>query len=138
MDKNLINTKITIATKHLEALEAVSFTHEDLENDIDTYSKLYYLYQNVIERCLGLAVLLIKEKNLSIPDTARDAFNVLAKNKTINQQTANRLSGAYGFRNAIIHDYDNLNTEELTLEHDQNVSNLKQYLKEISEYVNST
>ena len=133
-NKDFLERKLQLAYKHLEALEATEVTPDSL-SFIDSYSKIYYLYQNLVERCLGLATYILKTENLSIPDTARDTFEKLAQADIISPESARQLRGAYGFRNAIIHDYDSFHSQELVENHPHNLVNLRNYLKQIATHI---
>ena len=132
--KDFIQRKIQLALKNLENLETIDITEQSMK-DVNVYSKVYYLYQNVIERCLGLATYLIKDNDFSLPGSARESFLTLSKMKVISESTAEKLSGAYGMRNAIIHDYDNFQVQLLIDNHLHNLENLRQFLKEVVSYV---
>lgn len=135
MDKEFLKRKLTLANRYFEELSKVEFDLYQMENEIDIYAKVLFLYQNVIERCLGLATYIIKDQKLPIPSTAKQAFMELSRAKILDTKTAKRLGGAYGFRNAIIHDYDQIKLAELVEEHSNNLDNLKTFLKAIAKYI---
>jgi len=135
VDKDYIKQKIALALKHLEKLEKTSFTKEQLANDMDIYPKVYFLYQNVIERCLGIASYICQTQNLPVATTARDTFVQLADKNIIDKDTARRLSGAYGFRNMLIHDYDEVNVDQIYADHEHNLMNTREFLKQVMVFI---
>jgi uncharacterized protein YutE (UPF0331/DUF86 family) len=78
VDIPFIKQKIKKTFRHLEELEKMSFSTDSLHSDVHVYARVFYLYQNIIERCLGIAVYLLKVKYFPIGDTARDSFAELA------------------------------------------------------------
>lgn len=137
VDKDYIKQKIALALKILEKLEKTEFTKEQLATDMEVYPKVYFLYQNVIERCLGIASYACQMLDLPIPTSARDTFMQLADKNIIDKDTARRLSGAYGFRNMIIHDYDEINVDRIYMEHKNNLMNIRDFLKQLLIFANA-
>ena len=135
MDKEFLNRKIDLALNYSIELKKLKFTKQDLKENIDIMAKLYYLYQNVIERCLRIAVYINKINNFKVNASAKETFIELANNNIILRDTAKSLGGAYGFRNALVHDYDTLDLEIIVKSHATNVINLQKYLQEVAKYV---
>ena len=134
IDTSLFQKKIELTSTLIKELENKHFTQEELEHDLDTYSTIYYLYQNIIERCLGLAVLTLQMEDKTLPDSAKETFSQLATKGIIQRDTSNKMGAAYGFRNLLIHEYDQIDPKKLYNDHPHNIQNLKQFLKEITQY----
>jgi uncharacterized protein YutE (UPF0331/DUF86 family) len=69
--------------------------------------------QRACEACIDLAMHIISEKNLGIPQSSKDAFELLVQNNIINPKMAFKLKAMVGFRNIAVHDYQTLNIEIL-------------------------
>lgn len=67
--------------------------------------------QRACEACIDLAMHIISEKGLGIPQSSREAFDILCNNGIIHDELAARLKGMVGFRNIAVHDYQQLNLE---------------------------
>jgi len=65
--------------------------------------------QRVCEAIIDLGMHVIAEKGLGIPQTSRDAFEILQDNKIITPEMSERLKAMIGFRNITIHNYQRLN-----------------------------
>jgi uncharacterized protein YutE (UPF0331/DUF86 family) len=61
--------------------------------------------QRACEAAIDLAMHLVAEKNLGIPQNSRDGFELLAQSQIISRALADRLKAMVGFRNIAIHDY---------------------------------
>ena len=61
--------------------------------------------EKIIEAVTDLSFLIIKKKDLKIPQDDIDAFNILLNNKIINSDLAEKLKEAKGMRNIIAHQY---------------------------------
>ncbi len=65
--------------------------------------------QRVCEAVIDLGMHVIAEKGLGIPQTSRDAFEILQDNRIITPEMCERLKAMIGFRNIAIHNYQRLN-----------------------------
>ncbi|OPX56417.1 Uncharacterized conserved protein YutE, UPF0331/DUF86 family [Oceanospirillum multiglobuliferum] len=61
--------------------------------------------QRACEAAIDMAEHLVKERQLGLPQSARDAFTLLAQNNLITPDTANIMKKMIGFRNIAVHDY---------------------------------
>ena len=66
---------------------------------------------NIIRACdttIDLANMLIRRRKLGIPSESRESFQILAREKLLDQDLANRLKRMVGFRNLAVHQYREL------------------------------
>lgn len=61
--------------------------------------------QRACEAAIDLAMHIVSENNLGIPQNSRDAFELLLQNHMISHDLAVKLKAMVGFRNIAIHDY---------------------------------
>lgn len=52
---------------------------------------------------------IVAEKNLGLPQSSRQAFELLYENNIIDKELAERLKAMVGFRNIAVHDYQSIN-----------------------------
>jgi len=71
---------------------------------------LHYLYL-LSDSCIVLAELVIKYKNLRIPQSYSEAFDILGENKILDPSFANKFAKIAGFRNFLAHDYEKIEAE---------------------------
>lgn len=88
--------------------EVYANSPDNLENYIKQDSIILNL-QRACEATIDLAMHIVAEKNLGLPQTSRQAFDLLYENNIIDQQTANRMKAMVGFRNIAVHDYQSVN-----------------------------
>ncbi|MFF3024401.1 DUF86 domain-containing protein [Gottfriedia sp. NPDC057948] len=67
--------------------------------------------QRACEACIDLAMHLVAIKKLGIPQSSRDAFDILVANTLLTQDLSNKLKAMVGFRNIAVHDYQSVNLE---------------------------
>ena len=67
--------------------------------------------QRACEASIDIANYLIKQKNLGIPQSARDSFELISKANIISIEVASKLKKMVGLRNIAVHDYQSLNID---------------------------
>lgn len=67
--------------------------------------------QRACEQAIDLANHLIKLLKLGLPNDARESFSILSKAKIIDENLSNQLAKMIGFRNVIVHQYQEVNFE---------------------------
>lgn len=84
--------------------------------------------QRACEMSIDLAMHAISTHKLGLPQTTRDAFQLLVNAGALTEELGLRLKRMVGFRNVAIHDYQALNPEILLLV-------LKEHLKDFDDYL---
>ena len=64
--------------------------------------------QRACEQCIDLANHTIKVRKLGLPKESKESFRLLAANHIIPRDLAARLEGMVGFRNVLVHEYQQL------------------------------
>lgn len=67
--------------------------------------------QRACEACIDLAMHIVSEKKLGVPQNSRDAFEVLNSNGFIDQSLLVKLKPMVGFRNIAVHNYQVVNID---------------------------
>jgi len=65
--------------------------------------------QRACEAAIDLAMHIIAEHNLGLPQSSRQAFELLRQNNIIEKELSERLKAMVGFRNIAVHDYQSIN-----------------------------
>ncbi len=79
--------------------------------DIRTKAACERYFEKIMEAIAGIAVLIIKERNLGMPDSETMSFDILVKAKIITQSLSEKLKDAKGMRNIIAHEYGTVDDE---------------------------
>ncbi|MCL5780238.1 MAG: DUF86 domain-containing protein [Firmicutes bacterium] len=80
--------------------------------NLQYYTKQDSIILNLLRACeasIDLAMHFVAEKNLGLPQSSRQAFELLQQNNIIEQDLADRLKAMVGFRNIAVHDYQSIN-----------------------------
>ena len=89
--------------------------HEEFDNNpvnLTNYTKQDSIILNIQRACeasIDLAMHIVAERKLGLPQTSREGFDLLAKKSIISNALSEKLKAMVGFRNVAVHDYQNLN-----------------------------
>jgi len=86
--------------------------------------------QRACEQCIDLANHTIKRKKLGLPKESRESFRLLAQNDIIPRDLAANLENMVGFRNTLVHQYQNLDIQLM-------VDVIENHLDDLIDFTNS-
>jgi len=106
----VIENKISAARKYLTILaEFRKHTRKAIQEDITIRGAVErYLYL-AVQSAIDLGEAVISYKNFRKPTTMGETFLILAEERIIPRELADRLVKMAGFRNVIAHDYEEVN-----------------------------
>jgi len=64
--------------------------------------------QRAAEQCIDLANHVVREKHLGLPKESRESFDLLVREQLITPELGEKLMKMVGFRNILIHEYQEL------------------------------
>ncbi|NLW92068.1 MAG: DUF86 domain-containing protein [Syntrophomonadaceae bacterium] len=67
--------------------------------------------QRACEAAIALAMHMVAESGWGVPNSSREAFDLLVEHDALEPALANRLKAMVGFRNIAIHDYQKMNMD---------------------------
>lgn len=93
--------------------ETIDGDINSLDNNFNIQDILTLKLQRAIQLVLDMASHIVSSKRLGVPQTLRDVFVILEKNKIINHQLSIKMQKMVGFRNIAVHDYQAINADIL-------------------------
>lgn len=127
MGNDVILNKTAIIERCIERInEEYAGNPENLNN----YTKQDSIILNIQRACeasIDLAMHIVSEKKLGIPQNSRDAFEVLEKNGLINNELMKRLKAMVGFRNIAVHNYQSVNLKIVAEIIEKHINDLKTF-----------
>lgn len=109
MESDVVLNKIQIIERCLNRI------HEEYANNPDNlvnFTKQDSIILNLQRACeasIDLAMHVVAEKKLGLPQTSRDAFLLLETEGIIPVSLSKRMQRMVGFRNIAVHDYQEIN-----------------------------
>lgn len=106
MDRELIEEKLESLRRCVRRVEEkrVSSVGE-LEADLDTQDIISVNLTRAVQLCVDVAAHIVAETGQPSPETMGEAFDRLHDVGVLPEPLAQRLKGAVGFRNVVIHAY---------------------------------
>lgn len=109
MDRDIIFNKAQVIER---CIKRINEEYENNPNNLQNFTKQDSIILNIQRACeasIDLAMHIVSEMNLGIPQSSREVFDLLNKGNIIDEVLAKRLKAMVGFRNVAVHDYQALN-----------------------------
>lgn len=84
---------------------------EELETNFTRQDSIILNLLRACEAAIDLAMHMVREHKLGIPQESREAFTLLAEASLIPENLCRQMQAMVGFRNVAVHDYRKLNLE---------------------------
>ena len=105
---------------YLAELESILPKSYEAYNSIEKKAACERYFEKIIEACVDLSFLVVKENKFKIPVDEKGVFDILYENKIITDITREKLKEAKGMGNIIAHEYgeidDKIVFESITTE----------------------
>lgn len=113
MVKDVLYNKISIIERCLIRIREVYNGNPSNLKDYTKQDSIILNIQRAVEATIDIAMYLVSEKKLGIPQNSRDAFEVLNHHNLISNEMLQKLKAMVGFRNIAVHNYQKINLEIL-------------------------
>ena len=110
MTDDVILNKLAVIKRCVLRIEE-EYDHKPI--NLQNYTKqdsIILNLQRACEACIDLAMYLVSDRNLGLPQSSRDAFQLLQNHGLIDSDLCNRMKAMVGFRNIAVHDYQTIDT----------------------------
>ncbi|TLS38602.1 type VII toxin-antitoxin system HepT family RNase toxin [Pseudalkalibacillus caeni] len=130
-------TKSDIIYNKISIIEScIKRIHEEYvgnPNNLSNFTKQDSIILNLQRACeasIDLSMHVV-EKKFGIPQTSREAFDLLMKNQIISEETAKQMKAMVGFRNIAVHDYQEINLVILQKIVENHLDDIQTYARQI-------
>ncbi len=138
LNVELIKQKINQLQNRLHQLNSMEFSLQELQITTDIQDLLSFRLQQSVELAIDITMHLIANLDqLQFKDQAKEAFDQLSQAKIISPKTANQMALATGFRNLIVHQYDDIDFKQLFKDYGQDIKSLQKFSQEILKFLNT-
>jgi len=136
--KRVVEVKISKIKELIQRIENMDFTYEQFFDGNEPYQDaLVFELIQCVELATDIATHIISSENLPRPDTHKEVFLILGKNKYLSAQTAEAMAKAVGFRNIAIHDYDDekFDIKEVYRDYKDDIRDMKKFCAEVVSFL---
>ncbi|ADC51513.1 hypothetical protein BpOF4_17360 [Alkalihalophilus pseudofirmus OF4] len=109
MRNDIILNKVAAIERCIQRIQEVYDNDPATLQDYTKQDSMILNIQRACEASIDLAMHIVSDKRLGLPQTSRDAFDLLEQHKVIDANVSKRLQAMVGFRNIAVHDYQSLN-----------------------------
>ncbi|WP_059104385.1 type VII toxin-antitoxin system HepT family RNase toxin [Shouchella shacheensis] len=134
MKNDVILNKVSTIERCIDRVQEVYGENPDTLEDFTKQDSIVLNIQRACEASIDLAMHIVAEKRLGLPQTSREAFDMLASAAIINKEVAKQLKAMVGFRNIAVHDDQAMNLEILEQIITKHLGDFKAYTQEILSY----
>ncbi|MGE6612791.1 type VII toxin-antitoxin system HepT family RNase toxin [Peribacillus sp. NPDC076916] len=134
MKNDVILNKISVIERCMNRVKVV---YENNPENLKDYTKQDSIILNIQRACeasINLAMHIVAEQKLGLPQTSRDAFDMLHGALIIDKNTVKRLKAMVGFRNIAVHDYQTVNLDILQQIVTNHLEDFTDYTKQILKF----
>ncbi|MCD5407106.1 MAG: DUF86 domain-containing protein [Desulfotomaculum sp.] len=131
MDRDVVLNKVQVIER---CIRRINEEYQDDQQNLLDFTKQDSIVLNIqraCEGCIDLAMHIVSENKMGIPQSSREAFDLLEQNNFIAKKLANRLKAMVGFRNIAIHDYQNISLDILQKIIEQHLGDFTDFTGEI-------
>ena len=113
-------------------INRINEEYENNPQNLDDYRKVDAIVLNLqraCEACCDIASYVVSSRKLGIPQTKKDAFILLEKNKLIDSNTCTKMKNMIGFRNIAVYDYKQIDEDILQDVIENDLEDLKEFAR---------
>lgn len=141
IDKRFVQRKLSFIQQDLQKLTILKgLTFEEIAKDFFKYSTLKLVLMEIIGRAIDINEHLIAEQegaDIKTPLTYRETFLILGELSILPKKFAQEIAESTGFRNAIVHDYNNLDKYIIYTTIDEAIHQYTEYCEHILNFLSS-
>lgn len=131
MELDVIYNKAQIIER---CLKRVHEEYDENPENLNNYTKQDSIILNIQRSCeaaIDLAMHIVAEQKLGLPQNSRDAFIMLRNAGVINEELAQKMQAMVGFRNIAVHDYQAVNLAIVRAIIAKNLVDLQRFVKAV-------
>ena len=104
---------------------------ESFEENFTKQDSVILNLERASQATIDIATHIIKTKNLGLPNTSRELFDMLLEDGIISKDICKQMQGMVGFRNIAVHDYQNLNIEIVVAIVEKHLGDFEGFIREV-------
>lgn len=130
-----MESKAVILNKLERIDKCINRVNEEYKGDksnLSNYTKadaIMFNLQRACELVIDTATYVISTRKLGIPQSKKDAFEILQKNNLISEDMLKKMKGMIGFRNIAVHDYQDIDEEILIDVIENHLDDLEEFIR---------
>lgn len=132
---DIIQSRLAAIKKYLLILEPV-LPKVSLDS-LEMYA-VERLFQLIVDAAIDINTHIITRSDLETPDDYQGTFAILADNKIIPREFADKISKSVGLRNLLVHGYEKVDKSKSLSDIASGISQYMEYMKHIQKFTEKT
>jgi uncharacterized protein YutE (UPF0331/DUF86 family) len=104
---------------------------ESFEENFTKQDSVILNLERASQATIDIATHIVKTRNLGLPSTSRELFDLLLGAEVIGKESCKQMQGMVGFRNIAVHDYQNLNIDIVVAIVEKHLGDFEGFVKEV-------
>ena len=104
---------------------------EELASNYTKQDSIVLNLERASQASIDLAVHVVRIRQLGVPKTSREIFELLQEHRLIDEKTAHQMKKMVGFRNIAVHDYQTISLDIICSIIEQHLDDFRQFIDEI-------
>jgi uncharacterized protein YutE (UPF0331/DUF86 family) len=129
--------KLSFMQRCVSYLRSVDAGSTELENNYELRSAVERNFQLAIESAIDIGEIIISREGFERPEIYRSVFLILGKNGIIPPEFADLFSQAAGFRNVLVHIYEDIDMSILYMFLTERLDDFDKFAGYIAQYLSS-
>ncbi|MEX6702746.1 DUF86 domain-containing protein [Peribacillus frigoritolerans] len=134
MKNDVILNKISVIERCMNRIRDVYDNDAGSLKNFIIQDSIILNIQRACEASIDLAMHIVAEQRLGLPQTSRDAFDMLHSALVIDENTVKRLKAMVGFTKIAVHDYQTVNIDSLQQIIENHLGDFTDYTKQILKF----
>ncbi|WP_308160478.1 MULTISPECIES: DUF86 domain-containing protein [unclassified Bacillus (in: firmicutes)] len=130
-ENDVILNKISVIERSKKRILYVYDQNPENLKDYTKQDSIILNIQRACEACIDLAMHIVAQQRLGLPQTSHDAFDMLESSSIIDKEIAKRLKAMVGFRNIAVHDYQTINVSILEQIVEKHLDDFTDFTKQV-------
>ncbi len=128
--------KLSFMQKSVSYLKSVDSRSNELETNYEMRSAAERNFQLVIESAIEIGEIIISEEGFERPKDYETVFLILGKEGIIPEDFAKEFAQAAGFRNVLVHMYEEVNIDILHMFLTERLEDFDEFARYVAQYLN--
>ena len=132
VDKSLVSRKLEKVESYISQIGNIK-DHglKSFKEDRDLQSIILFNLIQGIQACIDIGAHIISDSGWGTPSTQAEIFELLAENKLISKVLSKKIIQMAGFRNRIIHEYENTDMKIVHSAWKKNLGDISRFCKAV-------
>lgn len=132
-----MENEAVLLNKYESIERCINRIREEYDNNpenLEDYRKMDAIILNLQRACeiaTDVAMYVVSNRKLGLPQTKKEAFEKLFDNKLITEEMCNNMKGMVGFRNIAIHEYKQIDENIVKDVIENHLDDLKEFVRKM-------